>query len=245
MIHFKNWKLMAAADDDKGGGGGEDIASIVAAAVAAALPKALNGAITAHLKRVEAKFEERVSKLEKPAAAPGEGDEGDEPAAGGEPVKGGKPGALPSEVEQRILRAEKRAEKLEREVKAEREARAAEEAKRLTNEERSALSKVLGEKKVSPEMLDVAVALLHTEQKRVARGEGGKLSWRGDDGDELGLTEGVDAFLKTPTGQRFLPATGAGGGGSGPGGKPPGAAGGDAFAGQSILGMMGQITTRG
>jgi hypothetical protein len=231
-------KLMGPEDDK--GGGGDDLEAKIAAAVAAALPKALNGAITSHLNRVTAKFEERFKAIEKPPG--GEGGEGED---GGEvppkPVVKGAPGAsgLSLEVEQRILRAEKRAEKLEREVKEEREKRAAEETKRLTNEERGALSKLLGEKKVSPEMIDAALAMLHTEQKRVARGEDGKLSWRGDDDDHVGLGEGVDAFLKTPTGQRFLAPTGSqGGGGSGPGAKPRAGGGADALAGESLMSLL-------
>jgi hypothetical protein len=234
-------KLMNAAGEN-GGGGGDDLDAKIAAALEKALPKALNGVVTSHLKRVMAPIEERFAKLEKPPAA-GEGEDGDE--AGGEPPaapkgKGGS-GSLPPEVEQRIIRAEKRAEKLEREVKEEREKRAAEERTRMTQEERSALSKVLGEKKVSPEMLDVAVALLHTEQKRVARTAEGKLAWRGDDGDELAMAEGVDAFLKTPTGQRFLAPTGTQGAGSGPSQRQGGGSSGDAYAGESIMGLVAKV----
>jgi hypothetical protein len=229
-------KLMNAAGEN-GGGGGDDLEAKIAAAVAAALPKALNGAITSHLNRVTAKFEERFKAIEKPAGG-GDGDDAEEPGA--DPAAAAKPGGgKDPEVAKQLALMQKRLDKAEKAAKEADDKRLAEETKRLTNEERGALSKLLGEKKVSPEMLDVAVALLHTEQKRVARGEDGKLSWRGDDDDHVGLSEGVDSFLKTPVGQRFLAPTGSqGGGGSGPGSKPRAGGGADALAGESLMSLL-------
>jgi hypothetical protein len=228
-------KLMNAAGEN-GGGGGDDLEAKIAAAVAAALPKALNGAITSHLNRVTAKFEERFKAIEKPPA--GDGEDGEEAAAtSAAGVKPGAPGALPPEVQQQLTQMQKRLDKAEREAKAEKEKWQAEEAKRLTNEDRSVLSKVLGEKKVTPEMMSAAVALLYGEEKRIVRSADGKHRWRDDDDTEIDLAEGADKFLKTPTGQRFLPPTGVQGGGSPPGQKPqPG--GGNALAGESLLGLL-------
>jgi hypothetical protein len=232
-------KLMGPEDDK--GGGGDDLEAKIAAAVAAALPKALNGAITSHLNRVTAKFEERFKAIEKPAGG-GEGDDGEE--APGAPGAGrqGTPGALAPEVQKQLDQMQKRLDKAERETKAEREKLQAEEAKRLSNEDRAALSKVLGEKKVSPEMLPAAIALLYGEEKRVVRGSDGKHRWRDDDDTEIDMSEGADKFLKTGAGQRFLPPTGSlGGGGSPPGSKPRPGGDGDAYAGESIMGLVARV----
>jgi len=239
--------LMNAAKDPKAGGAGDDkpdppdLESLVATAVAAALPKVMHGAITAHLKRLEAKFEDRFSKIEKPTeeedADPGAG-AGDD--AGAKKPAGGGGGKLTPELEARIRAAEKRAEKAEKIAADEKAARETAEATARAREERSALHEALAAAGVPKERLRGATALLYTEDKRVKRTDDGKIHFVVADDDEKPIAEGVAAWLKTPEGLQYAPPRNAGGSGATRTGGAGGSVGaGDVMSDSAFVGVFG------
>jgi hypothetical protein len=224
---LKTTMFMMAVDPKSGSAGGGDdeadakLAEVVAAAVAAALPKALNGAITSHLNRAMAKVEERFSKLEKPTGDEGDGEEGGE---GGvtPPAKPGK-GVSP-EVAQELAAMRKQLETTKKQLADEKAARDKAVAETREREDRGKLQEALMAAGVQKHMLGPAVAYLHGEQKRLKRGEDGEVYFIGDDKTEVSVADGVKAWAKSETGMGFMPARDVGGSG-GTGARKPGAGG--------------------
>lgn len=232
-------------EGEGGGGGGEtpDIAKLVADAVAAALPKALNGAITSHMNRVTAKFEERFKAIEKPPVDDDEaGGEGGEGAPVVKP-KGGA-GGLSPEVEARIRAAEKRAEKAEKTAAEEKTIRERAVAEGRVKEERATLQDALVAAGVQKKMLGPAVAFLYGEQKRIKRltaeGQDDKLVWVDGD-EEHSIADGVKAWTKSEDGMGFMPSRDVGGSG-GTGGGRGGAGGGGGQQGMDDRAFIDALT---
>jgi hypothetical protein len=227
--HLLKTTMFLMPVDPKSGaaGGGDDeadakLAEVVAAAVAAALPKALNGAITSHLNRAMAKVEERFAKLEKPAGD-GEGGEGE----GGEGTPAAKPGAGKGQPSPELVEMQKRLAKTEKLLADQTAAREKAVAEGRMREERGALQEELTKAGVRKELIGPAVAYLHAEQKKLKRiseeGKDDRLVWAEGD-DELSIADGVKAWAKSEVGQGFLPARPVGGSG-GTGGARPGSGG--------------------
>lgn len=112
---------------------------------------------------------------------------------------------------------EARLKAYETELKVEKLARETEKQKREHDEERNSLSAALADKGITGAKLKAALALLHTEEKRVARNKDGAVVFRiAKDGyeDEVNVIQGVEAWTATPEGKEFLPPRGASGSGA-------------------------------
>lgn len=153
----------------------------------------LNAALTAREKRFESRLED-LFKSHQPAPAP-------------EPSKKGAEG---DEVSKRIAALEKALEASKAEATAAK-------SKHLDTTLRSKLSDELTKHGIaSPKH---AMALLLDSEKRVAWGEDEKLVWRGDDGTEAPLSDGLKAWAKGPDAKLYMAARGTVG--SGDRGAPP------------------------
>ncbi len=215
--------LLNKVDDAAGsGGGGGDTKPLTAEDVA----KIVNGAVTAHTKRLEASFEKRLAAVEaaRSKAAAGDDDEDDDEAGTPPPkkvAKGGEGAAgLSPEVEKRIRELEKTAKSAVKLAEEERTKRTEAEQRQTRLEERSRLADGLIGVGVQKDMLEPALALLHTEQKRVRRGDDGEVYYHKDEATAVPLADGLKEWAATPLGQRFLPAKDVGGSGNRGGGKP-------------------------
>jgi hypothetical protein len=170
---------------------------------------AVNGAVTNHLTRFKKQFTEEITSTLNSTLSP----IGEQLKALAEtqatrqqqaPGKG-QPGEIPQEIRDSMLRYENRIKELEQQNKAEREAREVEKSTRLREEERNKLATVLREKGIPDVQVRAAVALLHTEDKRVARTDDGRVVFKG-----------VDEWLKTDEGKAYMPARQAAGSGGQP-----------------------------
>lgn len=190
--------------------------------------KTVNRAVTDHLKRAFAgdDFKSAIGEAVKAGLQATKDDAGDdEPGAGDKAKPRGEGGKFSPEYEARIKAAERRAEKAEK-LALDTEKRAVDaETKKAWQEERTTLAGALTKAGIRKELMPAAMALLHTEQKRLTRAEDGSLRFKIGD-DEHEVDAGVSAFLKTEEGQSYMPpraAAGSGGtaaGRPGAGGKP-------------------------
>jgi hypothetical protein len=171
-----------------------------------------NRAQSARDKRFEARFEkmlaEKLALLSPKKEEPEE--DADEAVAPPKADAAGAPDATARELA-RLKRSLER-EKAEREKeRGEREAQA---AKISRDEERAKLADALGVAGIDPKKSRAAIALLHTEDKRVKRDETGRIVFLNEDGDELDLASGIKAWAASDEGKAFLPPRGAGGSGN-------------------------------
>jgi hypothetical protein len=145
-----------------------------------------------------------------------ESDEDDPAEASAKPA--GQPSAPaqsdPTAAELKRLR--KRLEASEKEREAERKAREEQAAKLARDEERTKLQDALVSAGVAPKRVRAAIALLHTEDRKVRRNQEGKIIFALDDDDEADLVSGVKQWLATDEGKDFLPPRGAEGSGERP-----------------------------
>ncbi len=196
-------------------------------------PKALthedvHGAISDRFKRWEVKLQEREKAIDAKLAKIDKLDQLDSilerlNAQSGEPAEAAaKPVAKPVKGDD-SEKLRKRLDALELERETERKTAA-------QQEERSELSAALSRAGITnASQAKAAVALLYTEEKRVARGSDGKIIFRGidkyGDAQDLDLDEGIKQWASTEDGKVYLPAKEARGAGSKPpNGKAPRAA---------------------
>lgn len=194
---------------------------------------AVNGAVTNHLTRFKKQFTEEVTGLLGQSLGPISEQlkllaERPAPAAGG--GKGGQPDQVSDQVKADLLRYEARIKELEGIAKNERDAREQEKATRLREEERTTLANVLRQAGLGDPQVKAAVAVLHTEDKKVSRTEDGRIVFKIERGsgaakytDEMDLDKGVGEWLKTDEGKGYVPArqaAGAGGQAARPGAAP-------------------------
>lgn len=159
---------------------------------------------------ITAKMEEMITQL-KPA-----GDTGT-------PGKTEKNGKESDEIATLRAEYEARFAENENQLKAERDARSQEATRNRINTERSKLSTALGLAGVDAGRIRPAVALLHTEDKRVSLSDTGEVVFKiQKDGytDDLPLDEGIEEWLKSPEGKHFAPSRDVHGSGA-TGGRAP------------------------
>jgi hypothetical protein len=179
--------------------------------IAALVDQKVNGAMSNHLTRFRSSFgkdmETSFGNLLKPLS-----DQFAElkaaPPPGKKPGKGEEGGELSDSVKELLAKSEGRIKELEEKNRQESAARTEERAARFRDEERTALANVLRAAGVDELRLKPAVALLYTEDKRVARTEDGKIVMKVQKAgfvDDVSLDEGVASFLKTEEGKVFLP----------------------------------------
>lgn len=231
---------MGPNDDPKGGGAGgsgggdgggaaSSLSEDARKEVTELVNSAVTGAVTNHLGRFKKSFTEEITKTlsdtmgpigeqlkalaERPIQQPA-------PGKGGQHQPGGE---VPQEIRDSMLRYENRIKELEQQNKAERDAREVEKTTRLREEERNKLGSVLTERGIPAAQVRAAVALLHTEDKRVARTDDGRIVFKFERGsgqgkyvDELEVDKGVDEWLKSDEGKAYIPARQANGGGGQP-----------------------------
>ena len=161
--------------------------------------------------QIEKLLETRLSSLTQRAAAPADDPDDDEPHAA--PAQG-----------QQAAPEDRRFAKLERQLAKERAAREAAEkataerdAKASRDDERARLSGLLQEAGISGAKLKAAVAVLHTEDRRVKRDADGSIVFVADDGDEVPLAAGIKTWLNSEEGKTYLPPRGSSGSGATPG----------------------------
>lgn len=226
-------KGVAGGSGEGGEGGEAALNEAQAKEVTKLVNDAVNGAVTNHLTRFKKQFTEEITKTLGDALGPvseqlkGVLEAAQKPASG-------KPAHTPgpdNETQQMLTRYEGRIKELEASNKAEKDAREAEKATRLREEERSSLSTALRARGLPDPQIKAAVALLHTEDKRVGRTEDGRIVFRIEKGtgagkyvDEVDIDAGADEWLKTDEGKSFTPARPANGGGGLPArqsGQPP------------------------
>lgn len=168
-----------------------------------------NRAASARDKRLEQRLEKMLAERAAPKPAPADDD-------ADEPQPAAAQGAAAPSSDAAIKRLEKM---LERERKA-REATEAtlrdNAAKSARDEERSRLAEQLTAEGITGAKLKAAVALLHTEERRIKRNDQGSIVYVGDDGDETDLKAGLKSWLSTDDGKSFLPPRGAQGSGTQP-----------------------------
>ncbi len=229
--------FMGPNEDPKGGGaggaggagdpGGEPALSEAATAqVAKMVNDAVTGAVTNHLGRFKKSFTEEITKTLGDTMGPISEQLralAEAPSKGGRGKTGGDNGEPSSEVKEMLTRYEGRIKELEAANKSERDAREAEKATRLREEERSSLGAALRAAGLPDISVKAAVALLHSEEKKVSRTEDGRIVFKMEKGtgsarytDELDMEAGVAEWLKTDDGKGFVPARQA----SGSGGQP-------------------------
>jgi hypothetical protein len=158
---------------------------------------------------------EMLAKSPAPKAAEADdGDEGEDEGKPAEGAKGDKPQAPADATAAELKRLRKRLEASEREREAEKKAREEQAAKAARDEERSKLSEALVAAGADAKRVRAAVALLHTEDRKVRRNAEGRIVFLADEDDEQDLPAGVKAWLGTDEGKAFLPTRGAEGSGS-------------------------------
>lgn len=186
--------------------------------------KFFNNAITAREKRQNDALSKLLDEKFKALTPPpgdddGEGDDDTPVAPIAKPKGQQRPpaasGGITPEVQRAIDSANRAAKAATDALAEEKKKREEAEAKRAHNEERLALTEALAAAGVTKEMIPVAISHLHGEEKRLARGEDGKIYWKDGD-EELEVGKGVESWAKSPLGQRFLPARDVAGSGTGP-----------------------------
>ena len=215
---------MAGEADDKGKGEGTG-ASTDGKGAGAEQPKYvtiedLNRALSGRDKRLLASIKKTFT-----SGAPkgDEADEGDDEAEtttvpAKKPSKGSAasattPAAASGSDDPRFQDLEARLAKSEKEREKEKRARAEEKAAGRKAEERTKLSEALTAAGITGPKLRAAIAILHTEDARVKRGEEDSIVFVDGD-DEIDLGEGVKRWLATEDGKAFLPPRGAKGAGT-------------------------------
>lgn len=200
------------------------------------LDERMNGAIGSRFTRFEAALPDKLAASLKPieerlAALAHGGKSDDKGGKGAKKEDGG------SDVEARITAAieAERAETRKRLQLIEDE-RAAEKRHAALEAERSALTEKLVALGVPADRVRAAVALLHTEEKRIGRDGDGRMIFKLRKGsgaaaydDEVSIEDGIKQWLDTSDGKIFLPAKGTRGTGSAPAaasGNKPNAGGG-------------------
>lgn len=166
-----------------------------------------------------------------------EEEEGDEEQEQGQQGGKGKaqqqPAQPPAQQPPPKAKPDKKVAKLEKEL-AEIKQKQADDAARVAREqEQSQLAQVLPGLNVRPELVAPLTTYLRSEEggRLVRRNAEGKVVFVApdEDGDleELGLKEGLTAWLKTPAGKAYVAPTNAQGSGATPAGKAPGVRTGD------------------
>jgi hypothetical protein len=115
-------------------------------------------------------------------------------------------GATDPAVEKRFAQMEREVQKARKMAEDERHLREEQLAKARAQEERSVLENALRAHGAKPEFVKPAVALLYTEEKRVARDDNGAIVFKiARDGftDELDIELGVAEWLKTAEGKVY------------------------------------------
>lgn len=188
-----------------------------------------NKAMSAREKRLLSQFEKSLeAKLANSVAKKAADDDADDddappakpPASGASGSAVGNAATGNTEADRRLAKLEKQLAKTQAERDAEKKAREEQTLKAARDEERSKLSEVLADAGVDPKRSRAAIALLHSEDKRVRRNDEGKIVFVQDDGDEVDLKVGVKKFLETDEGKVFLPPRPVAGSGN-RGGMPP------------------------
>lgn len=227
----ENKKPGEGSEGGAGGGQGGALSEEAKKEVEGIVNGAVNGALSSQLTRFKKSFTEEIGQTLQTALGPIT-----EKLASFQPgqqqpghvAPGGKP--LDPTVQEHIARLEGRAKELEANVAKEKAAREAEAAARekdrlenMAKEERAELASALRAKGIPEVQVKAAVALLHTEDKVVGRGEGGAIVFKIQKGtgqakyvDEVSIEAGVDEWLKTDDGKSFLPPRQVGGSGTGP-----------------------------
>lgn len=227
-----------------GGGGGDDpppLNEAQTAAVGKIVNDAVNGAITSHLTRFKKQFGEEIGKTLSDSLSPiGEqlktlAERGiQQGGQGGGGQGGGSGGGGSDQFAAQIKQLEAKYEGQLRELRTANDQEKAERAKereiRLRDEERGILTDTLRTSGLPDTMIKAAVALLHSEEKRIGRTEDNRVVFRTEKGtgaaryvDEQDVAAGVADWLKTDDGKAFVPARpaqGAGGQPSRPGARP-------------------------
>jgi hypothetical protein len=245
-----------------GGGGANDkplTAEGVQGMIAAALKdhgKTINIAVAAHLKRALEGDTFKTSIVELVKGSVGDAvkealEASKEPPAGGDKGGGEKPGApaaVSPEIAKRLEQLEKRAAKAEQAAQDAEALRQKEATERAIADAKGKLGEALTTAGVAPKRLKAAVALLFGEEQRLndekgalRRDEKGALLFRNDEGEDVPLADGIKGWVKSETGQEFLPPRPVAGSG-GNGGKVPAA--GTAQPGD-LSGLMGIIMSGG
>lgn len=216
----------AGGTGGEGGEGGENaLTEAQQKAVADMVNQAVTGAVTNHLGRFKKQFSEDMGKTLSETLGPISQQLKDLAERGTQQQANGKhkEESHNDAIRAMELRYESRIKELETANKAEREAREQEKQTRLREEERGKLANVLRERGIPDAQIRAAVALLHTEDKKVARSEDGRIVFKVERGtgaakytDELDVDKGVDEWLKSDEGKAYIPARQAAGSGGQP-----------------------------
>lgn len=177
----------------------------------------MNKAISTHVTRATKGLTESISAAVAEKLKSSEDEPPDDKKGKGE--KGTDP-----EVKKQLDAMQKRLDTSEKARLDAESKQAATEQKRLKTEEREAARTILAKAGLDEPRVKAALAILHTEEGRIARAEDGKIVWKNGD-DEVDLGKGLGEWLKSDEGKTFVPARdvrgsgGGGGGGKGPDGK--------------------------
>lgn len=206
------------------GGGAPALSDDARGEVAKLVNEAVSGAVTRHMANFKKQFSEDMGKTFAETLGP-ISQQLQALSESNQAPKGGR-NVAPSEdreTKEAMTRYEGRIKELEQANAKEREAREQEKATRLREEERGSLATALRAAGLPDTTVKAAVALLHTEDKKVARTEDGRIVFRMEKGqgvsrytDELDLDAGVGEWLKSDEGKSFMPARPA----QGAGGQP-------------------------
>jgi len=167
------------------------------------------------LDRIDKLLEERLSAKQKAAEEVDENDADDEPEDKGDDKVAAK---SPSDATAKQIASLQRQLTRERNEREKREAADREkDAKIARDEERAKLSEALTTAGVDPKRIRGAIALLHTEDKRVRRSAEGKIVFVDENDDEFDLAAGIKQWIASDEGKGYMPARGAQGSGAEPG----------------------------
>lgn len=194
-------KVKKPGSEGEGTEGGEEKQFLTADDLETLLNEKVNKAITGHVNRVKETFEKTLTAKLTEFGESLKSSRTEE-AEGGASGKGGE---AESETKKQLAAMQKRLEAAEKKTEEERTARETERQARMRDEERTTLASALRKAGVSEEArVKGAMALLYTEEKRVARTEDGRIVYRKGD-DELDLDKGIADFLKSDEGKLYLP----------------------------------------
>jgi hypothetical protein len=222
-------KLICSVDDGSGEGGGGGGDPALSDAQRQEMIRIQNAANSAHHTRIQKVMDQKLNEMKESitssftdalsAHAEKFNSAGN---TGGAPGKNKASGSEDSVVATLRQEHEARMAEMEKKFEAEKSARVQEAQRAQVAEERSKLGAALRAAGVPDERLRGAVALLYTEDKRVARNSAGGVVFKMPrDGytDELELDAGIDEWLKSGEGKHFAPARDVRGSGA-TGGKP-------------------------
>ena len=169
------------------------------------------------LERIDKILEEKTAK-QKAAEEVDDSDAGDESEDKGDAKDDKTAAKSPSDAMAKQLASLQRQLTRERnEREKERAEREAQSAKMARDEERTKLSEALAAAGVKN--VRGAVALLHTEDKRVRRNDEGKIVFVDENDDEFDLAAGIKHWIGSEEGKAYMPPRGASGSGAEPGSK--------------------------